>query len=131
MIVLDASALVAIADREPEALDFVRLLGAAECVISHINYVEVGVVLISRRRLLSRADVDEWLASLDVGLHAGEDLRPAALSAYLKYGRGFHEARLNLSDCFAYALAKQLDAPLLYKGNDFALTDVRSALQPT
>jgi ribonuclease VapC len=46
-------------------------------------------------------------------------------------GRGVHRAGLNLGDCFAYALAKQLDAPLLYKGNDFALTDVRSALQPT
>lgn len=54
-----------------------------------------------------------------------------ALGAYLTYGRGVHRARLNLGDCFAYALAKELDAPLLYKGNDFLHTDIRPALQPT
>lgn len=52
----------------------------------------------------------------------------AALDAYLTYGEGRHPARLNLADCLAYALAKQLDAPLLYKGEDFPLTDVKSAL---
>jgi ribonuclease VapC len=60
-----------------------------------------------------------------------DPLADAALAAYLAWGRGHHDARLNLADCFAYALAKHLDAPLLYKGDDFALTDVRSALQPT
>ena len=54
-----------------------------------------------------------------------------ALDAYLRFGKGLHPARLNLGDCFAYALAKALDAPLLYKGDDFAMTDIRSALQPT
>ncbi|HYE45293.1 MAG TPA: type II toxin-antitoxin system VapC family toxin, partial [Caulobacter sp.] len=44
---------------------------------------------------------------------------------------GRHPAKLNLGDCFAYALAKRLDAPLLYKGDDFAKTDIRSAVQPT
>ncbi len=51
----------------------------------------------------------------------------SALQAHLRYGKGRHPARLNLSDCFAYALAKQLDAPLLYKGDDFSQTDIRSA----
>ena len=55
----------------------------------------------------------------------------AALRAYLAFGRGVHRAGLNLGDCFAYALAKQLDAPLLYKGDDFSVTDIRPALQPT
>ena len=49
--------------------------------------------------------------------------------AFRKFGKGSgHPAKLNFGDCFAYALAKQLDAPLLYKGDDFAQTDVRSAL---
>ena len=52
------------------------------------------------------------------------------MQAYLTFGRGYHPARLNLADSFAYALARRLDAPLLYKGDDFALTDIRSALQP-
>jgi ribonuclease VapC len=51
-----------------------------------------------------------------------------AADAYRRYGKGYHSARLNYGDCFAYALAKELDAPLLYKGNDFAQTDIRSAL---
>ena len=56
------------------------------------------------------------------------DLSAPALQAYLQYGKGRHPARLNLADCFAYALAKRLDVPLLYKGDDFAKTDIRSAL---
>ena len=55
----------------------------------------------------------------------------AALRAYLQYGKGVHRAGLNLGDCYAYALAKAMDAPLLYKGEDFVFTDIRPALQPT
>ncbi len=71
-----------------------------------------------------------WTASLGVR-EANLPLAADALDAYRIYGKGLHRARLNLGDCFAYALARRLDAPLLYKGSDFALTDVRSALQPT
>ncbi len=100
-------------------------------MISQINYVEVGIILIGRRRLATQADLDKWLARLDVSIEPGNDLAGMAMAAYLRFGRGFHPAKLNLGDCFAYALAKTLDAPLLYKGDDFALTDIRSALQPT
>lgn len=51
-----------------------------------------------------------------------------AFDAYRRYGKGIHPAGLNLADCAAYALAKSLDAPLLFKGDDFARTDVRRAL---
>ncbi len=51
-----------------------------------------------------------------------------ATDAFGKYGKGRHKAALNFGDCMAYALAKSLDAPLLYKGDDFALTDLRSAV---
>jgi ribonuclease VapC len=131
MIVVDASALVAIGDEEPDAADYYEVLIANEVVISSINYVEAGVILIGRDRLRGKPRYDEWLASLTVRLYSGDDLSEGALEAYLKFGRGYHRARLNLADCFAYALAKRLDAPLLYKGDDFAVTDVRSALQPT
>ena len=53
-----------------------------------------------------------------------------ALDALLSFGWGRHPARLNLGDCFAYALAKALDAPLLFKGDDFAKTDVTAAWMP-
>ena len=131
MIVVDASALVAIGDNEPEALDFLRIVRGSPTILGGINYVEVGLILIGRRRLATQADLNEWLGFLDVTVHPSGDLGPAALTAYLRYGRGYHRAALNLADCFAYALAKTLDAPLLYKGNDFARTDIVSALQPT
>ena len=131
MIVVDASALVAVGDGEPEADAFLGILLGAPARMSSINYVETGRVLIGRRRLIDQADLDEWLTWLGVLVERNENLGPLAMEAYLTFGRGYHPARLNLGDCFAYALAKHLDAPLLYKGNDFPLTDVRSALQPT
>ena len=128
MIVVDASALVAIADFEPDRMAYLERLSRAEqAVIAGVNAIEVGIVLVGRNRLQDAADLDQWLQAL------GIEVEPSAahadvLGAYLLYGRGRHPARLNLGDCFAYALAKSLDAPLLYKGDDFALTDVRSAL---
>ena len=57
-----------------------------------------------------------------------EELADVAADAFLRFGKGRHSAKLNFGDCMAYALAKSLDAPLLYKGADFARTDIRSAL---
>ncbi len=130
MIVVDASALVAIGDFEPDAPALLARLAADDAVMTSINYVETGIMLIGRRRWVSPADLDAWLALLGVEVRSVEDLALPALQAYRTYGRGYHRARLNLADCFAYALAKKLDAPLLYKGGDFAQTDVRRALQP-
>ena len=129
MIVVDASALVAIAQEEPEEVRFTTaILGAASAWIAPVNYLELGVVLRQRGRILSQERLDAWLESLGVALREDVPLGSAALAAYLRFGKGFHPARLNLADCFAYALAKHLDAPLLYKGDDFSQTDVRSAL---
>lgn len=132
MIVIDASALIAIASREPgfEALLEV-LLAADEAVIAAANYVEAGVILVRRGFVDNRAGFDQWLARLGVTLDDETSTGERALSAYLAFGKGIHPAGLNLGDVFAYALAKSLDAPLLYKGDDFARTDIRSALQPT
>jgi ribonuclease VapC len=132
VIVVDASALVAIADEEPEADNFLDVLGSAQgAVISVINAVETGIILIGRQRLLDIGELDRWLNDLEIEVDSSRANYAAALAAYLSFGRGYHRARLNLADCFAYALAKALDAPLLYKGDDFVFTDVRSALQPT
>jgi ribonuclease VapC len=128
MIVVDASALVSIGDVEPDRDAYIHAIASNDCVMSSINYVETGVVLISRRRMAAKADFDGWLAQLGVEVRGAEDLAIPALEAYLTWGRGFHPARLNLADCFAYALAKQLDSPLLYKGNDFTRTDIVRAI---
>jgi len=129
MIVVDTSALVAIAAKEPDHTPIMQaLLSSDRTVLSAFNYVEAGVVLISRGHLEDRAELDIWLAQLGVAVHSDPEESAKALDAYLTYGKGRHPAKLNLADCFAYALAKKLDAPLLYKGDDFPLTDVRSAL---
>jgi ribonuclease VapC len=130
VIVVDASALVAIGDEESDADDYLGALAANKALMTSINYVEAGVILIGRRRMAGKPEFDRWLARLDVEVGGTDDLSAAALEAYLTYGRGYHGARLNLADCFAYALAKRLNVPLLYKGNDFSLTDVQRALQP-
>ena len=128
-LVIDSSALVAIALLESDrALYQARIEQADEILISPMNYVEVGLVLVARRHFPSRDAMDTWLASYRVEIAREPAIDTAALDAYLRYGKGRHPARLNLADCFAYALAKTLDAPLLFKGDDFPLTDVRPAL---
>jgi ribonuclease VapC len=129
LIVIDASALVAIGHKEADRIAIQEALASANGgVVAPVNYVETGIILLGRRFQTSQAQLDAWLTSMRVFVRSDLDLGPAALNAYLRYGKGFHPARLNLADCFAYALAKMLDAPLLYKGDDFAKTDIRSAL---
>lgn len=132
MIVVDASALVAILSREDDWLDHLTAINdAAKCHLSPVSYLESGIVLIRRDLLRDQPAFDHWLTELDIIIRDDLLLSSGALAAYLRYGKGLHPARLNLSDCFSYALARALDLPLLYKGDDFAKTDVRSALQPT
>lgn len=131
MIAVDSSALVAIGFNEPDrSLYLSVLLGSPETLISQINYVETGILLVTRGLLQDQTAVDDWMKQLGIAV-ANVEIAAPALEAYLRYGKGIHPARLNLADAFAYALAKHLDAPLLYKGDDFPLTDIRSALQPT
>jgi ribonuclease VapC len=130
IVAVDASAIVAIGLNEPERDDFLGVLDRAEAAfIAPVNVLEAGLAIVLRQRLMGLERYASWL----VGLGVAEVSVPgdAALEAYLLFGRGVHRAGLNLGDCFAYALAKQLDAPLLYKGDDFSVTDVTPALQPT
>ncbi|WP_337185934.1 type II toxin-antitoxin system VapC family toxin [Phenylobacterium sp.] len=129
MIVVDTSALIAIAAKEVDWRAHLAAIEAADrAVIGQVNFVETGTVLVSRGYIDQSASLTDWLDAFAVTPYDAPHLGPDALSAYLRYGKGRHPARLNLGDCFAYALAKALDAPLLYKGDDFARTDVRSAL---
>jgi ribonuclease VapC len=128
-LVIDSSVLVAIALFEPDRAHHVeRIEQAQEILISPMNYVELGLVLVARGHFSSRAAMDAWLHAYRVRIAQEPVIAEAALDAYLRFGKGRHPAKLNLADCFAYALAKALGAPLLYKGDDFSQTDVRSAL---
>jgi len=83
----------------------------------------------SKRLALSR--VDELLVLFKIEIVAVDRMiASAAINAFDRYGKGRHPARLNLSDCFSYALARARDLPLLFKGGDFARTDVVPAWRP-
>jgi ribonuclease VapC len=128
LIVVDTSAFVAIVAGEPDAISFARALGrAADRVMSAGNYLECGIL--AQSRFAGRPTLDEFLQRRAVRV-VPVDLAMAQLAAeaFGRYGKGRHPASLNYGDCFAYALAKRLGAPLLYKGDDFARTDMRSAL---
>lgn len=129
MIVVDASALVAIAELEPDAAAFATAIADADlAVVSQVNALEAAMVLLARKRFAGPEDVTEWRETLNVSVWPKPIDDSLTLSAFWRFGKGRHPARLNLGDCFAYALAKSLDAPLLYKGDEFALTDVRRAI---
>lgn len=131
MIAIDSSALVAILQNEPDALLFAEAIGAAEAIIvSAVSFFETSMVLAGRVQdetawrlldaLIGRAKIE--IVPFDAGQAA------IARAAFLKYGKGRHTATLNFGDCAAYALAKSRNIPLLYKGADFAKTDIVSAL---
>ena len=133
MIFVDASAIVAILAQEPEIGLFLGVLqGPEPCATSALAVYEATLAL---RRLkpsslaVARLDVTELLSDCDINLvPIGEAEQDAALDAFERYGKGTgHPAKLNMGDCFAYACARTNNAALLYKGEDFALTDIKAA----
>ena len=127
MIVVDTSALIAILLREAAAVACQERLKKESVTL--LSAVTLGEALIVAGRRGRSADMDALLAGLDCEVvPIGVDGARAAAAAYARWGRGVHPARLNLGDCFAYALARERGAPLLYVGDDFAQTDVASAL---
>lgn len=130
---VDASAIVAILTREPEADVLADLLEAARAPITSPIAVFEATLGICRKRHASveeaEEDVREFLDLARIEL-IPITLKEAetALSAFSRYGKGrSHPARLNLGDCFAYAVAKNHRTSLLFKGDDFNKTDIRSA----
>ncbi|MCG5485798.1 MAG: type II toxin-antitoxin system VapC family toxin [Sinorhizobium meliloti] len=134
-MVVDASAIIAIMFEEAEAPDCMAALQTeALRLISAVNYVEAGTVMAGRIKDGDRheaiADLDAFLSDFGIAVAPIDDnLARAAMRARLDYGKRFGtRGGLNFGDCFAYALAKRHSAPLLYVGDDFALTDVQSGL---
>lgn len=128
-IAADSSALLAVLLDEPDSELFLeKLLSSSSVLVSPVNWWEVQVILKSRLAA-DEERVSAFLKLLEVTV-APLNLSETniAIQAFLRY-RG-RPARLNLGDCFAYALSKSKDIPLLYKGNDFSHTDIVSALSP-
>jgi ribonuclease VapC len=132
VIVIDTSALFAIAANEPEREAFIALIEADGAVLcSAVTYVESVMVLTGRSKRLARARVDELLGLFGIEIvPISRGLTDAAVDAFDRFGKGRHPARLNLADCFSYALAKSRELPLLFKGDDFSNTDLTPAWRP-
>ena len=129
-MIVDTSAVVAVIFDESDAEYFEdEISGATVCRMSVANYFEAAMVIEGRMGEEGARELDSYLET------AGIEFVPvrfehvhAARLAWRRYGKGNHPAGLNFGDCFAYALAEIVGEPLLYKGDDFALTDVESAL---
>ena len=130
-MIVDTSALIASAQNEPEAAALSAALQAADTIsISASTLLEACIVIDGRRSPLVTRRFEEVLASTAVTVVPfGEEHLRVARAAYRDYGRGSgHPANLNFGDCFSYALAAERREPLLYVGDDFVHTDIRSAL---
>jgi ribonuclease VapC len=123
-MVVDTSALMAILLQEQDARTYADAIAGASTVLSAASYVELTIVALSRG-LRGRAELEAMLtdAVIDI-VPVTVDQAHLAADAYERYGRGRHPAGLNFGDCFAYALAMSRSEPLLFKGEDFASTDV-------
>ena len=128
-MIVDTSAVLAVLFDEPDAERYVRALaGAARCRMSVANFLKTAVVLETRAGAAAGPNLDLLLERAPIEL---EPVTPehaqAARRAWRRFGRGNHRAALNFGDCFAYALAEATREPLLFKGQDFALTDIDTA----
>ena len=128
-MILDSSAIVAIATEEPGCLELIdKLTGASSLGIGAPTLVETALVLRSRLAREPRGFLERFLSDWSVTVVPfGEDHWKAAADAHTRFGRGRHKAALNFGDCLSYATAALADMPLLCTGRDFAKTDVRIA----
>lgn len=130
-MIVDASAILSILFEEPDRKRYSDALMeyAGEAVISPVNYLELALRLDRGNTPELSAAIDPLLDKLGVHLVAVEpEQAHLAREAFRRYGKGNHETKLNLGDCFAYALAKARNEPLLFKGDDFCQTDVEAAI---
>jgi len=127
MIVVDTSAMMAIAQKEPQARACMdAMIRANTLLISAGTLAELLIVALRRN---FEKDASKLIEDLHVEVvPVTEASAQRVAQAYQQWGKGMHPAKLNYGDCFAYALASERNLPLLYVGQDFAQTDVRSAL---
>lgn len=128
MIAVDTSSLVAVVLGEADAERHLDCLRRGPAQLSSVSLVEATIVVDARQGADAVRDLELLVdATLDVVAVDVAHAR-AAVAAWRRFGRGRHPAGLNSGDCFSYALARLGDLPLLYKGDDFAQTDIASAL---
>lgn len=128
-MVIDTSVIAAIAFDEPEASGFhEKIVEDPVRLISAATVLEAAMVIEARLGEAGGADLDLWLHKTGAEIVAvTAEHADQARRTWRRYGKGRHPASLNYGDCFAYALAKLANEPLLFKGDDFSRTDIRSA----
>ncbi|SRR5260370_41824967 len=128
-MIVDSSVIIAVLRGEADAVAISGALQRAPiCRMSAVTYVEAAVVTDSNRNPVLSRRFNDLLR--DVGIQIESvTARQAEIArqAYRDFGKGRHRAGLNFGDCFSYALAKEMDEPLLFKGHDFRHTDVEPA----
>jgi ribonuclease VapC len=131
VIVVDASALLAILEGEPDAAKYAEALADADApLMSAATLIEAGIVMVNRHGPKAASKLHALVREAGIEV---ENVTPRhariAVDAFTVYGKGrHHKAGLNYGDCFVYALAKATGLPLLFKGNDFSHTDLSPAL---
>jgi len=130
-MIIDTSALVAVLKEEPEAGRFLRDMTASgePRRMSAASYLETAVVVDANRNPLLSRRLDDLIVRAEIIVEpVTREQADIARAAYRDFGKGSgHPAGLNFNDCFAYALAKSMREPLLFKGDDFSHTDVAVA----
>ncbi|MGA3106775.1 MAG: type II toxin-antitoxin system VapC family toxin [Terriglobales bacterium] len=129
-MILDTSAVIAILRLEPQAAEFARIIErAAQTRMSAVSYVEAGAVIDGSKDPVASRRFDELIEAAQVVIEpVTEEQARIARQAYRDFGKtSGHKAKLNFGDCFSYALAKSKGKALLFKGQDFSRTDVKSA----
>ena len=125
-MILDSSAIVAIATEEPGCLELLEKIDQADTLaVGAPTLAETALVLRSRLTVEPRAFLERFLTDWNVSVVPfGEDHWKMAVDAHARFGRGHHKAALNFGDCLSYATAKLADMPLLCMGRDFSKTDL-------
>lgn len=127
-MVIDTSAVIAILFDEPERADFIHQIEIAERqLIAAPTLLESEIVVQTRKGALGRSELELFVHEAEfIVVPFDKTQVNLAILAWQQYGKGQHPAGLNLGDCFTYALAKATGEPLLFKGSDFAQTDLAS-----
>jgi ribonuclease VapC len=128
-MILDTSALSAIFFGEPDGDWYVQMIHDADSRrMSAANFVELSFVIEGQLGPAAGRQCDMFFRRAEIVIEpVTVEQAHLARQAFLDFGKGRHPAQLNFGDCFAYALAKATDEPLLFKGRDFSKTDVRPA----
>jgi ribonuclease VapC len=130
-MIIDTSAVIAILRDEPEVVPYARAIAdATDRRVSAVNFIESAVVIDASRDPIASRRFDDFITEANIFIEPVTEIQSRiARDAYRDFGKGSgHPAKLNFGDCFAYALAKTFGEPLLFKGGDFAHTDIISAL---